>query len=153
MNTETVSFDLLKVTLELQLRVHQLVQESGQQWLENATHAGHESIAEADADIESLLAADTWQELAKVPVQAFWQRLRLRVGDTRALTQVVVNNQMAFIQGLQQAIQHWQESASEAVAQDDARLPLPDIFKQWGVAWPAKQDKDGPSKTGGRSGG
>jgi hypothetical protein len=152
MNTETVSLNLLKATLELQLRVHRLVQESGQQWLENATHAGNEGIAEASAEIEGLLDAETWQELATLPVQAFWRQLQLRVGDTRALTQVIVNNQMAFIQGLQQAIQHWQKSASEAVGQD-ALLPLPDTLKQWGAAWSAKQEKDSSSKTGGRDGG
>lgn len=57
MSNETIPLNLFKANVELQLRLQRLMQENGQQWLENATRAGSESIAESGAEIESLLKA------------------------------------------------------------------------------------------------
>ena len=67
MSNETIPLNLFKANVELQLRLQRLMQENGQQWLENATRAGSESIAESGAEIESLLKAQNWQELARCP--------------------------------------------------------------------------------------
>ncbi|MEI2744448.1 MAG: phasin family protein [Ottowia sp.] len=76
MSNETIPLNLFKANLELQLRLQRLMQENGQQWLENATRAGSESIAESGAEIESLLKAQNWQELATLPAQAFWRQFQ-----------------------------------------------------------------------------
>ncbi len=55
MSNETIPLNLFKANLELQLRLQRLVQEDGQQWLENATRAGKDGIAESGAEIENLL--------------------------------------------------------------------------------------------------
>lgn len=151
MSNETTPLDLFKANLELQLRLQRLMQESGQQWLENATHAGSENIAESGAEIESLLKAHNWQELATLPAQAFWRQSQQQMGSAQALTQVAIKNQTSFTQGLQQAIQNWQKSVTQAVGQADAELPFQDIFKQWGAVWAKAPDKDATAKTGGRN--
>ena len=51
MSNETIPLNLFKANVELQLRLQRLMQENGQQWLENATRAGSESIAESCAEI------------------------------------------------------------------------------------------------------
>ena len=137
----------------LELRLQRLMQENGQQWLENATRAGSENIAESGTEIESLLKAQNWQELATLPAQAFWRQFQYHVGGAQALTQVAIKNQTTFTQGLQIAIQDWQKSVTQAVGQGDAVLPFQDIFKQWGAVWASAQDKEAPGKTGGRNAG
>jgi hypothetical protein len=92
------------------------MQENGQQWLENATRAGSENIAESGTEIESLLKAQNWQELATLPAQAFWRQFQHHVGGAQAL-QVAIKNQTTFTQGLQKAIQDWQKSVTQAVGQ------------------------------------
>ena len=77
------------------------LQENGQQWLENATRAGKDGIAESGAEIENLLKAKNWQELATLPAQAFWRQFQYHVGGAQALTQVAIKNQTTFTQGLQ----------------------------------------------------
>ena len=67
MSNETIPLNLFKANLELQLRIQRLMQENGQQWLENATRAGKDGITESGAEIESLLKAKNWQELATLP--------------------------------------------------------------------------------------
>jgi len=142
MSNETIPLNLFKANLELQLRLQRLVQENGQQWLENATRAGKDGIAESGAEIESLLKAQNWQ-----------RQFQYHVGGAQALTQVAIKNQTTFTQGLQIAIQDWQKSVTQAVGQGDAVLPFQDIFKQWGAVWASAQDKEAPGKTGGRNAG
>ncbi len=142
MSNETIPLNLFKANLELQLRIQRLMQENGQQWLENATRAGKDGITESGAEIESLLKAKNWQELATLPAQAFWRQFQHHVGGAQALTQVAIKN-----------IQDWQKSVTQAVGQGDAVLPFQDIFKQWGAVWASAQDKEAPGKTGGRNAG
>ena len=151
MSNETIPLDLFKANLELQQRLRRLMQENVQQWLESGTRASSESIAESSAEIEILLKAKNWQELTTLPAQSFWHQFQHQVGGAQALTQDAIKNQTAFTQGLQQAIQGWHKSVTQAVGQGDAVLPFQDIFKQWGVVLAPAQDKDAPSQTGGRN--
>lgn len=75
------------------------------------------------------------------------------MGGAQALTQVAIKNQTTFTHGLQQAIQDWQKSVTQAVGQGDAVLPFQDMFKQWGEVWVATQHKDAPANTGGHNAG
>ena len=47
---------------------------------------GKDGIAESGAEIESLLKAQNWQELATLPAQAFWRQFQHHVGGAQALT-------------------------------------------------------------------
>ncbi len=154
MSNETIPVDLIRANLELQLRLQRLMQENAAQWLQHATHTGRESIAESGAEIESLLTARNWQELATLPAQAFRRRYQQQVGGAQVLTQLAIKNQTSFAQGLQQAIQDWQKSVTQAVAgQAETASPVQDVFRQWGALWAAPQDKEGAANAGGRDGG
>lgn len=130
---------LLKANLELQLRVNRLLQETGHQWLDIASRASSEAIAESGAEIDDVLKAENWQALAALPAEVFWRQFQQRVGDAQAATQVAVGAQTAFAGGLQQAIQAWQKTAFEAVGGGAANgvVPFNDLFKPWGAAWAA----------------
>lgn len=115
MSAQTLPLDLFKAQLELQLQLNRLLQESGQQWLEHAARTAPEDVAGTGAEIESLHQSDSWQELATLPAQAFWRQAHLHMGHTQALAQSTVATQMAFAQGLQQALQSWQSRVAETV--------------------------------------
>ena len=137
MSNETIPLNLFKANLELQLRLQRLVQENGQQWLENATRAGKDGIAESGAEIESLLKAQNWQELATLPAEAFWRQLQQRFGDSQAAAQIAITAQTGFAHGLQEAVQAWQqqtagvlgEVAPAALSGGDS--PWANLFKPW----------------------
>lgn len=148
MSTEALPLDLFKANLELHLRITRLAQENSQRWLEVASRAGNDGVAESSAEIENLLKAENWQALAALPTQAFWRQFQQRVGDTQTLVQAAVSNQTAFTQGLQQAVQEWQKAVNTAAGSADAIAPLQDLFKQWGAAWTTATDKEAAAKGG-----
>ena len=85
MSNEAIPLNLFKANLELQLRLQRLMQENGQQWLENTARAGNENIAESGAEIESLLKAQNWQELATLPAQACWRQFQHQMGGAQVM--------------------------------------------------------------------
>ncbi|MQU09546.1 phasin family protein [Pseudomonas helleri] len=153
MSTEnTIPLNLFKANLELQLRINRLLQENSQRWLDIASRAGTESVAESNAELENLLKANNWQALATLPGESFWRQLQQRIGDAQASAQVAISAQTAFTTGLQQAIQGWQKANIEAVGGGvDATLPFNDLFKQWGAVWASATASDGKPAKGGAS--
>lgn len=113
MSTDISPLQLHEPNLEPQLQIGHLAQEGGQRWLEVASQASNEGIAEAKAEIESIKKADNWQSLATLPAESFWRMLQHRVGDSQELTQAAIKNQAAFTAGLQEAIESWQKSVHE----------------------------------------
>ncbi|THF63747.1 hypothetical protein E6C76_14260 [Pseudothauera nasutitermitis] len=149
MSTNT-PLDLFKANLELQLRVTRLLRESGQRWLEAASRTGTEDLAEAEAEIEDLLKTDNWQTLATLPTQVFWRQFQQRAEDSQSASRFAADNQQAFAEGLQHAVEDWQKSVT-AVFGGGAQ-PFQDLFKQWGAAWAApQQGKTGTAKGSARS--
>ena len=67
MSNETIPLNLFKANLELQLRIQRLMQENGQQWLENATRAGKDGITESGAEIESRSRRRTGRSWQRCP--------------------------------------------------------------------------------------
>ena len=153
MSNETIPLNLFKANVELQLRLQRLMQENGQQWLENATRAGSVASSCQFWALSRLSISAPDSAMLSLPAQAFWRQFQYHVGGAQALTQVAIKNQTTFTQGLQIAIQDWQKSVTQAVGQGDAVLPFQDIFKQWGAVWASAQDKEAPGKTGGRNAG
>ncbi|HFH3303698.1 phasin family protein [Pseudomonas aeruginosa] len=149
MSTETLSLDLYKANVELQLRITRLLQETGHQWLEAVQRASAENVAETTAEIESLLRTGSWQSLATLPAESFWRLFQQRTGDVQLVNQIALKNQAAFTSGLQQALESWQKSISSVVGTSSVAHPLQDIFKQWGATWAeAIQPKKGNSTKG-----
>ncbi len=102
MSTETLSLDLYKANVELQLRITRLLQESGHQWLEAVQRASAENIAETTAEIEGLMRAGNWQALVTLPSESFWRLFQKRTGDMQLVNQIALKNQTSFASGLQQ---------------------------------------------------
>ncbi len=137
MTTETLSLDLYKANVELQLRITRLLQESGHQWLEAVQRASAENIAETTAEIEGLMRAGNWQALVTLPSESFWRLFQKRTGDMQLVNQIALKNQTSFASGLQQALQAWQKSVGETVGNLGNGLPVQDFFKQWTDSWTA----------------
>lgn len=145
MSIQATPLNLFKANAELQLRIAQLMRESGHRWLAAAQQTSAAGISETTAELQSLVRAEDWQSLASLPAEAFMRRLEDRMSDAKSASDIAIKNQQAFASGLQQALEAWQKSVAEALRADGASnlpaLPLQDIFKQWLSAWtPATQD-------------
>lgn len=135
MSAQTIPLHLLKAQLELQLHLGRLLQESGQQWLDHAARTGPERIAETGSEIEGVQQTSNWQELATLPAQAFWRHAQLRMGHAQALVQTAVASQISLAQGVQQAVQDWQQQVAGALGSAqgaaDPTVPWSDLLARW----------------------
>ncbi len=146
MSIQATPLSLFKANAELQLRIAQLMRESGHRWLEAAQHSSATGISETTSELQSLLKAEDWQSLASLPVEAFMRRIEDRMSDARSASDIAIRNQQAFASGLQQALEAWQKAVADAMRADGSSnlpaLPLQDIFKQWLSVWtPPGQDE------------
>jgi len=152
---------LWKANLDLQTRIGRLMQEGGQQWLEQGTRALGESATEFETEARKLLQAGDWQALAALPVETFWRQAEQRLGDGQAAAQVALQAQEGFVGGLAEALQEWQRDLAKAwaVAGIDAGA-VPGIAGSWdtllsnleqGIAamTPAATGRTGTRKRGG----
>jgi hypothetical protein len=84
-----------------------------------------------------------------MPAETFWRLLQQRMGDSTLNNQIAANVQAHFAQGLQEAIQTWQQDSARALGSvGDAGLasaPWSDMMAQWGKMWPQAERK-GPAK-------
>src|SRR5690606_6679587 len=144
-----------------QTRIGRLMQEGGQQWLEQGTRAVGESAAEFDTEARRLLQAGDWQALAALPVETFWRQAEQRLGDGQAAAQAALQTQEGFVGGLTEALQEWQRDLAKAwaVAGIDAGA-MPGVAGSWdtllsnleqGIAamTPAATGRTGTRKRGG----
>lgn len=135
MSAQTIPLHLLKAQLELQLHLSRLLQESGQQWLEHAARSGPERIAATGNEIDGLHQTHNWQELATLPAQSFWRQSQLRMGHAQALVQTAVASQLTLAQGVQQAVQDWQQQVAGVLGNTpgatDTSVPWSDLLARW----------------------
>lgn len=135
MSAQTIPLHLLKAQLELQLHLSRLLQESGQQWLEHAARSGPERIAATGNEIDGLHQTSNWQDLATLPAQSFWRQSQLRMGHAQALVQTAVTSQLTLAQGIQQAVQDWQQQVAGALGSTpgatDTSVPWSDLLARW----------------------
>ncbi len=152
MSIQATPLNLFKANAELQLRIAQLMRESGHRWLAAAQQTSAAGISETTAELQSLLRAEDWQSLASLPAEAFMRRLEDRMSDAKSASDIAIKNQQAFASGLQQALEAWQKSVAEALRADGApnlpALPLQDIFKQWLSAWTLATQDPAQAKSG-----
>ncbi len=147
MNTDTAapfgpfaSIGLVKANIELSLRTGRLLQEYAQQWLELASRAGKDELAESDAELADVIAAPDWQALAALPAESFWRQVQQRYGDLEATAQIAIGAQTTFAHGLKNALNDWQKAAASALGggfqfQPPALAqPFDDILKQWNAS-------------------
>lgn len=145
MNDPTLALALYKANTELQLRLAQLVQESGHRYLDAAQRISQEGVEEASGELKDLLESSNWQSLATLPAESFWRAFRQRAGEAHAINQMAIDNQKAFAVGLQQAIAQWQQAISKAAeqCQGDAQPGAPWLpWPQPSTAAPASTPTD-----------
>jgi hypothetical protein len=121
MSTDTdLPLNLYRTSLQLQLRIAGLVQESALKWLELGKYAMDDDIAESAAEAEQLLKTRDWQTLTTLPGEAFWHQLLLGFGDAEAAARIALDAQTSFVAGLQDAIQTWQKETVRIVGEAGA---------------------------------
>ncbi len=133
-NASDLALALWKANLDLQLRIGQLIQDSGRDWLELGTRAAGEGSAELDAGLRKLMRGGDWQALAALPVEAFWRQAEQRVGDGQALNQIALQAQDSFASGVLEALQDWQQALAEAWNEVDLELGIdaaPGLAEAW----------------------
>ena len=145
-----LALKLYKANSELQLRLGKLVMENWKKWLELSSRAVDDGIADSQARVEQLLRAQDWTALASMPAETFGRLLQQRMGDADVTNQIAVNVQAHFAQGLQEAIQTWQNETAKALGSaidfsSAANTPWNDVMAQWGRLWPWAEGK-GPSR-------
>jgi len=133
-NASDLALALWKANLDLQLRIGQLIQDSGRDWLELGTRAAGEGTVEFDAGLRKLMRGGDWQALAALPVEAFWRQAEQRVGDGQALNQIALHAQDSFASGVLEALQDWQQALAGAWNEVDLDLGLdaaPGLAEAW----------------------
>lgn len=134
-NPADLPLKLWKANLDLQMRIGQLIQDSGREWMEVGTRAVGEGVEEGDAELREFLRSGDWQSLAALPVDAFWRQAQQRFGDGQAVTQIAVTAQNAFSAGLIEALQDWQKQTARILAEagktPDAAADWQAMFAPW----------------------
>ena len=69
MSIQATPLNLFKANAELQLRIAQLMRESGHRWLAAAQQSSAAGISETTAELQSVLRAEDWQSLASLPAE------------------------------------------------------------------------------------
>lgn len=135
-------FAIFQANLELVLRLEQLRQQAGRQWLEFGHDALQHDAAQVLAGAEGLgrnQRASNWQALAALPAEAFWRQLQQQFGRSQAVAEQAAHTQAEYAAGLVDAVQQWQAEATQALG-GSAMLGLPaaqamqDFLKPW-QAW------------------
>jgi hypothetical protein len=128
---------LYKANAELQLQITRLLQESSHHWLEAMQQLSAGGVLETISRIQGLQQAADWQALATLPSEVFWRLCQGRMGDTQAVGQVAAKSQVAFVNGLRQAVATWQESVSEAFGASGDAASFMQLCQRWAQPWTA----------------
>ncbi len=107
--------ELYKANLKLQLKLSELLQNSGTQWIESGQRLAQEGSEGFRAELQQLLEAENWQALASQSASSFWRQMQSRFGGNQALAQVAVEAQTSFANELLTAVRAWQQQTAELV--------------------------------------
>ena len=126
MHPQSLPLDLHRANAGLQWRIGQLLRESDSFWLEAAHGFG------AGKRIDKPLRAGRGKSTSS-------EALRLLLRDeaiaSRVFTRLAVQGQIAFTNGMQQALLRWRDGISEAFAGNVEAAPFVDVFRQWAHPW------------------
>ena len=129
---------LYKANLELWLHLGQLLKDNREQWMGLLTRELEQRMSEARRGAGNVPAAADLPSRAMLPGSELWRIAEQQVSDLQALAQTASGNQMAFVNGFQQALEEWQQATASAFgeAAGDVELPaqpfqgLHDTFEQ-----------------------
>ena len=122
---------LYQANFDLQVRIGELLQDSGRHWLEFGQRLVNDGLVENGAELQQLMAAGDWQKLAALPADAFWRQLQQRFGDQQAAAQIAVAAQSSFARDLQEALARWQHETIAAMDEAGFGLAVPAVDTQW----------------------
>ena len=122
---------LYQANFDLQVRIGELLQDSGRHWLEFGQRLVNDGLVENGAELQQLMAAGDWQKLAALPADAFWRQLQQRFGDQQAAAQIAVAAQSSFARDLQDALSRWQQETIAAMDEAGFGLAVPAVDTQW----------------------
>ena len=122
---------LYQANFDLQVRIGELLQDSGRHWLEFGQRLVNDGLVENGAELQQLMAAGDWQKLAALPADAFWRQLQQRFGDQQAAAQIAVAAQSSFARDLQEALSRWQQDTIAAMDDAGFGLAVPAVDTQW----------------------
>lgn len=122
---------LYQANFDLQVRIGELLQDSGRHWLEFGQRLVNDGLVENGAELQQLMAAGDWQKLAALPADAFWRQLQQRFGDQQAAAQIAVAAQSSFARDLQDALSRWQQDTIAAMDDAGFGLAVPAVDTQW----------------------
>lgn len=135
---------LWKANLDLQLRIGQLIQDSGREWMDLGAHAVGEGMQETDTELRDLLRGGDWHALASWPANAFWRQAEVRLGDGQELARIAISAQNAFARGLVDAVRDWQDEVAAAVADTAKGKDAVDGWQAMFEPWLALQSAFSP---------
>ena len=122
---------LYQANFDLQVRIGELLQDSGRHWLEFGQRLVNDGLVENGAELQQLMAAGDWQKLAALPADAFWRQLQQRFGDQQAAAQIAVAAQSSFARDLQDALSRWQQETIAAMDEAGFGLAVPAVDTRW----------------------
>lgn len=122
---------LYQANFDLQVRISELLQDSGRHWLEFGQRLVNDGLVENGAELQQLMAAGDWQKLAALPADAFWRQLQQRFGDQQAAAQIAVAAQSSFARDLQDALSRWRQDTIAAMDDAGFGLAVPAVDTQW----------------------
>lgn len=111
----SVPLDLYKANVGLQLNISRLLQDSSHAWLNAFGQLRGESLEESTQQLQNLMQAASWQQLATLPTESFWRMMQGHMGESQALSQMALQSQIAFADHLQQALIEWRQQVAQAL--------------------------------------
>lgn len=142
MSPDNILLTLFKANMLLQMNITRLAQKSGQGWLDAARQSSGASLTETSRQIDNLLQAADWPALMALPNEMLQRHSDQQQGGQQALTQIAIQQQILFANGLQQALVAWQKSVVEAFGDRPGAASFVEIMRQWGRPWTGNADHE-----------
>lgn len=105
---------LIQAQLALCLRTSELWQESRERTLLLGVQALHRALAETQAEVEEVAAAQDWQNLATLPARTFRRCMDAQLAEAQNVAEQLLSHQTDLAQGCQLALTDWQRATGKA---------------------------------------
>lgn len=127
MHPKNLPRDLYSANAGLRWHIDRLLGEGNFVWF-NAAHGFGADMAR----IDQILQADRGKTTSTGVLQLLLHGEALQ---SQMLTRSAVQGQIAFTNGVQQALLCWRDAVSEAFAGEDEAAPFVNVFRRWAEPW------------------
>ena len=133
--------NLYEANIALCLRVNELMQVGGQQWVESGTRFYDHTVAETTADYARLVKREPGAATTAATGEVFWGELKRWSVGIQAAQSLAFEQQRSLSAGLREAVTVWSTAVNGALTRTDGALPLNDAWvaalAKWTQPWPA----------------